>query len=145
MTYKPIPKAVLSLEQVLSKPFSLVLCLDKFNAYLETQGDTKAEFDLNVVQWWEKEKESLKRSDFRLFVFLNEQIKEISADYINQVQSNLKKHRIKNPKIKNPKIKNPESKNPKSKILNSKNQTKTKKLSNTLTPKKQNHTKQTNL
>jgi hypothetical protein len=35
-----------------------------------------------------------------------------------------------NPKIKNPKIKNP---------------TKTKKLSNTLTPKKQNHTKQTKL
>ena len=140
MTYKPIPKAVLSLEQVLSKPFSLVLCLDKFNAYLETQGDTKAEFDLNVVQWWEKEKESLERSDFRLFVFLNEQIKEISADYINQVQSNLKKHRIKNPKIKNPK-----SKNPKIKIPNSKNPTKTKKLSNTLTPKKQNHTKQTKL
>ena len=141
MTYKPIPKAVLSLEQVLSKPFSLVLCLDKFNAYLETQGDTKSEFDLNVVQWWEKEKESLERSDFRLFVFLNEQIKEISADYINQVQSNLKKHRIKNPEIKNPKIKIPKSKNPKSKIPNSKNPTKTKKLSNTLTPKKQNHTK----
>ena len=137
MTDKPIPKAVLSLElkQVPRKPFSLVLCLDKFNAYLETQGDTKAEFDLNVVQWWEKEKESLERSDFRLFVFLNEQIKEISADYINQVQSNLKKHRIKNPKIKNPK----------SKIPNSKNPTKTKKLSNTLTPKKQNHTKQTKL
>ena len=137
MTDKPIPKAVLSLEleQVLRKPFSLVLCLDKFNAYIETQGDTKAEFDLNVVQWWEKEKESLERSDFRLFVFLNEQIKEISADYINQVQSNLKKHRIKNPKIKNPK----------SKIPNSKNPTKTKKLSNTLTPKKQNHTKQTKL
>ena len=137
MTDNPIPKAVLSLEleQVPRKPFSLVLCLDKFNAYLETQGDTKSEFDLNVVQWWEKEKESLERSDFRLFVFLNEQIKEISADYINQVQSNLKKHRIKNPKIKNPK----------SKISNSKNPTKTKKLSNTLTPKKQNHTKQTKL
>lgn len=137
MTDKPIPKAVLSLEleQVPRKPFSLVLCLDKFNAYLETQGDTKSEFDLNVVQWWEKEKESLERSDFRLFVFLNEQIKEISADYINQVQSNLKKHRIKNPEIKNPKIKIPKSKNP----------TKTKKLSNTLTPKKQNHTKQTKL
>ena len=132
MTDKPIPKAVLSLEleQVPRKPFSLVLCLDKFNAYLETQGDTESEFDLNVVQWWEKEKESLERSDFRLFVFLNEQIKEISADYINQVQSNLKKQRIKNPKIKNPKIKNP---------------TKSKKLSNTLTPKKQNHTKQTKL
>ena len=138
MTYKPIPKAVLSLEleQVPRKPFSLVLCLDKFNAYLETQGDTKAEFDLNVVQWWEKEKESLERSDFRLFVFLNEQIKEISADYINQLQSNLKKQRIKNPESKNLKIKNP-----KSKIPNSKNPTKTKKLSNTLTPKKQNHTK----
>ena len=143
MTDKPIPKAVLlrSSSLVPRKPFSLVLCLDKFNAYIETQGDTKAEFDLNVVQWWEKEKESLKRSDFRLFVFLNEQIKEISADYINQVQSNLKKHRIKNPKSKNPKIKIPKSKNPKSKIPNSKNPTKTKKLSNTLTPKKQNHTK----
>lgn len=129
MTDKPIPKAVLSLEQVLSKPFSLVLCLDKFNAYLETQGETKAEFDLNVVQWWEKEKESLERSDFRLFVFLNDQIKEISADYINQVQSNLKKHKIRNPKIKNPK---------------SKSQTKPKKPSKPRTPKKQNKTKQTN-
>ena len=123
MTDKPIPKAVLSLEQVLNKPFSLVLCLDKFNAYLETQGETKAEFDLNVVQWWEKEKESLERSDYRLFVFLNEQIKEISADYINQVKSNLKKHKIRNPKIKNPKIKS---------------QTKPKKPSKPRTPKNQN-------
>ena len=121
MTDKPIPKAVLSLEQVLSKPFNLVLCLDKFNAYLETDGDTKAEFDLNVVQWWEKEKESLERSDYRLFVFLNEQIKEISADYINQVQSNLKKHKIRNPK--------------------NKSQTKPKKPSKPRTSKKQNHTK----
>lgn len=66
---KPVPKSVLTEITKIQKRFAFVLCLDRVNAYTEFQTDDQSYFDALIQTWWNKNKDCLQRSEFRLFSY----------------------------------------------------------------------------